>query len=453
MSLFARFKSTFIGLAAAWALVSSPIASARDDSVCANASEINPNPVGKGIGGTGHAPEGGIGGSGAPEHGGIGGTGDALSPSALLPESDGDTTIIGIVTGFASICVAGVEVYYDAQTPVFDNGQVAKLSSLAVGKMVMLKAERVDRRMQAHAIGIFDAVAGPVERVDMQHQQMRVLGQTVRLDANTAKQISDGVNVRVSGHRLANGEIVATRVDVVDKGALASTVGVVTAVASGAISINGTRVQLPNNLALHPIKVGTEIQVFGTAEANGLKASQVALQPLQNVLRQSNRAILEGFVTNDGKDQLTISGTELRAKRSVKSGTAKDKVVKVEMRRDLNGDWLADAVEGRSGRLFDQQSRQNGSDKGSGDRSGSSDASDGSDAMHGSGSSELSHESGSSGSSHDSGSSGSSHGSGSSHEPGSSGSSHGSGSGSSSRSSGSSNSGRSSGSGSSGKSK
>ena len=77
------------------------------------------------------------------EHGGFGGTGDAVATSLLPKDTQGGVAIIGVVTGFASICVNGEEVFYDESTPVYDNGMAARLSSLATGKMVMLKADRV----------------------------------------------------------------------------------------------------------------------------------------------------------------------------------------------------------------------------------------------------------------------------------------------------------------------
>ena len=73
-------------------------------------------------GGRPYPDEGGIGGTGArpssPEEGGIGGT--ATRPSAPDDEGgiggtgiavQGDTGIIGTITGFGSICVGGVEIH------------------------------------------------------------------------------------------------------------------------------------------------------------------------------------------------------------------------------------------------------------------------------------------------------------------------------------------------------
>jgi hypothetical protein len=55
-----------------------------------------------GIGGTGSRAQDGVGGTGSKADGGIGGTG---------ARAEGDVGLLGVITGFASICVNGVEVH------------------------------------------------------------------------------------------------------------------------------------------------------------------------------------------------------------------------------------------------------------------------------------------------------------------------------------------------------
>lgn len=70
-----------------------------------------------GIGGTGIAPNRGIGGTGIkPESGGIGGTG-------IQANGIGGTGIVGVITGFGSICVNNLEVNYFSNTPVDLDGK------------------------------------------------------------------------------------------------------------------------------------------------------------------------------------------------------------------------------------------------------------------------------------------------------------------------------------------
>lgn len=100
-------------------LLGNVAAHAASDGVCSTASMINPTTINGGMGGTGTPANGGFGGTGVTdEHGGndgtgspvaqrgMGGTGDSVAENSLLPEDgDGGIAIVGVITGFASICV------------------------------------------------------------------------------------------------------------------------------------------------------------------------------------------------------------------------------------------------------------------------------------------------------------------------------------------------------------
>jgi Domain of unknown function (DUF5666) len=313
-----------------------------------------------GLGGTGVTADGGLGGTGvSTEHGGMGGTGDAVVGTLLPNDSQGGIAIVGVVTGFASVCVNGVEVHYDASTPVFDNGDSTQLSSLAAGKMVMLKADEVNGQLRARSIGMFDALVGPIDKLDIKNLQMEVMGQIVQLDEMTMQQmraLSSGAMVRVSGHRLANGAIVATRVGVTNNKSLASTLGIVTNVASDGFSISGTKINLNNKNMLDKIKVGNEMRVSGAWNRKAIKASHIEAQPIKNMMNRSNSAIMEGFVGLDGSSSMSLAGTEIvfsQIKASYRSIVqSHGKVVKMEVHRDKTGKWVCDKLDEREGALF-----------------------------------------------------------------------------------------------------
>ena len=423
--------------------------------VCSSASTINPNILDSGMGGTGAVANSGIGGTGAvansgmggtgvtndngfggtgmtadggmggtgittgisTEHGGIGGTGDAVTTSLLPQDTQGGVAIIGVVTGFASICVNGQEVFYDKHTPVYDNGIAAKLSSLATGKMVMLKADKVGGRLHARSIGLFDAVAGPVERIDTKLNQMQVMGQTVRLSQNIKQQIKDlnpNTSVRVSGHRLDNGEIVATRVDIGKTDSGASTIGLVTSLDHDSMVVNGTHIHIvntniTNKNGFDKIKVGNEVRVSGVWDGRAMKADRVESQPITNSINRADTAIVEGFVRLGHENTMHLDGTEIQASQgnTPYNGIEKShgKVVKIEMRRDNKGLWVCDKLEQRSGKLFEQHGTfKKDSDSNSGGElsSGSDNNGDMSSGSDNSGSNSGSDSGGNSGSSHDS---------------------------------------------------
>lgn len=460
-----------------------------DAGACSTASLINPYSLDGGISGTGTPAKGGVSGTGSPvanggvggtgisvakggvsgtgapleaggvagtgspvaKGGGIGGTGDSLPAYALLPtDAAGNIGIMGVVTGFASICVNGEEVQYESSTPIYDNGKVARLADLAVGKTVMLTASKVDGNLHAKAIGLFNAVTGPVQGVDVARQQIKVMGQTVRVNQTIARELAAaklGAVVRVSGYRLDNGNVVASRVDLVSDTAKANTLGMVTGIARDGFVVNGTKVSVANRQLLENVKVGSEVQVSGSWSNGALKAGHVETQPINKVVNLVDSAIMEGYVRQQGKDSLSISGTEVTAVQGDSLNKFKDKLVKIELRRNNSGKWVAEKISERKGKRLDNEIQLNDNEDSGNSNSGKDeDVSDSSDTSANSGSgSTSSSSSDSSGSSGSSGSGSASGGSSSGHGSSSGGSSGGSRSGGGSTSSSGGGSGRSGG--------
>ncbi|MFA6489038.1 MAG: DUF5666 domain-containing protein, partial [Sideroxydans sp.] len=132
------------------------------------------------------AEEGGIGGTGAPlaisaleNEGGIGGTG------AQAKGGIGGTGIVGTITGFASVCINGLEVNYDDATRVSSNGQAAGIEKLAIGQVIAIDAMDAKNGMLAREIEILNAVEGPVTGLKVEGGLVEVMGQQVRLNDAT----------------------------------------------------------------------------------------------------------------------------------------------------------------------------------------------------------------------------------------------------------------------------
>jgi hypothetical protein len=161
---------------------------------------------------------GGIGGTGI-DPGGIGGTGQ---------RAEAEVGVLGVITGFASICVNGIEVHFDANTPVSLNGDLASAKALGVGQLVSVLAVGTGTQARAQWIDIVDATVGPVTAVESAGTLLQVNKQRVRIDSSTvlgpglgrtelaAAQVGD--TLRVSGLRSADGTIVATRVETAPQG-------------------------------------------------------------------------------------------------------------------------------------------------------------------------------------------------------------------------------------------
>ncbi len=93
----------------------------------------------------------------------------------------GGTGIVGIVTGFGSVCVNGLEVAYDDLTAIDSNGAADSPVDLAVGQLVVVEATGRGDRLRAERIAARDAAVGPVFEIDPVRGALVVLGQDVRV--------------------------------------------------------------------------------------------------------------------------------------------------------------------------------------------------------------------------------------------------------------------------------
>ena len=144
---------------------------------------------------------------------GIGGTG---APAIQLAERGiGGTGIIGVVTGFASICLAGREVALPAGVPIEIGGVPADPRALRAGQVAAIEASGDGGTLTARRIAVRYEVSGPVEFVTA--DRLQVAGQTVLLGPDTWLRTPPALGqwVAVSGLRNAAGAVVATRLDLV----------------------------------------------------------------------------------------------------------------------------------------------------------------------------------------------------------------------------------------------
>ena len=198
----------------AWAgLIASLPAPVNAENACAPATEYRPllnlNGDPGGIGGTGQR---------ANNEGGIGGTGHQLDPEGGI----GGTGVIGTITGFASICVNGLEVHFDNSAKVTENGKPSTSRGLAIGQVVVVEAGSTARGLEARRIAIVHALEGPITRPSNANPkgQIEVMGARVTpVNAqmrNQLTQLKVGDWVQVSGHPAPDGGVLASRVARID---------------------------------------------------------------------------------------------------------------------------------------------------------------------------------------------------------------------------------------------
>ena len=236
---------------------------------------------GEGLGGTGQRADiEGIGGTGhRPDAGGIGGTGRQANSQGIGGagiRSAGEILVHGMVTGFASICVNGIEIHYENHVPVVRDGQSVAAAELGIGQMVTASARRSAAGLQALEILAHSEVVGKVTSLDRRSARLSVLGQSVRLDPRSMRVagLTLGSIVRVSGLRDINGEIRATRMEVVRERVDSSISGVPKVLGERLIRIGGLRIILPPGTQAAGL-AGAEWHLSGQATEHALIARHI----------------------------------------------------------------------------------------------------------------------------------------------------------------------------------
>lgn len=285
---------------------------------CQVGPDGGPVPGERGIGGTG-APadamrqaERGLGGTGIRRkegdpvlaERGIGGTG---APTVQQAERGiGGTGIVGVITGFASICLAGQEVALDPSVPVMVESRRSTPSALRAGQVAVVEATGSGGALQARRVEVRYEVTGPVEAAEADGA-LRIAGQRVLSPARAAASAAGeawprrGDWVAVSGLRRPDGSIQATRLDGMAPGP-ARVHGVLQREA-GAARIGGLEIRgVPQDLP----ETDRGVIVAGRYENGILRAESVVPDPLVTdptayFGRQVRAFVLESFVAPDGR--------------------------------------------------------------------------------------------------------------------------------------------------------
>jgi hypothetical protein len=170
--------------------------------------------------------------------------------------------IVGVITGFASICVARLEVHYGADTPVRVDGTAGLARHLAIGQVVVVEAEGVGNSLQARSVEVVHALSGPVEQ--MAASGAVVAGRRVTMSlqdpAVAASANAGGTSVHVSALPGTDGTLLATRIDLASASEPGRLVGTVTRLAADRAEIDSQRVSIHRSLA-RLVRVAQEVRL------------------------------------------------------------------------------------------------------------------------------------------------------------------------------------------------
>ncbi len=264
----------------------------------------------RGLGGTGvRVADRGIGGTGAPVRmadRGIGGTGAPIG-------------VRGTVTGFASICVNGLEIAY-AQTDKVDiDGIELEARELRVGQVVTLRADPAPGALVAADLSVRHAVSGPIEAVENGGMNLIVAGQSVLMGAGSpgADLLRPGDWLEVSGLRDPAGYIVAARADVRGPGQVV--ISGKLAGRAGALRIGGARLA-----GVVPAEINSGVTVAGDYADGVLTVRRVI--SAGDTLSGAGRGVIyiEAYAKSGGGQTLQI-GDDLTAEIASSFGKLPDR--------------------------------------------------------------------------------------------------------------------------------
>lgn len=282
-----------------------------DSNPLAGRSAVLPastSPGDGGIGGTGRAPDG-------PETGGVGGTGVRGERAVGLPVASVESMgIVGVVTGFASVCVNGLEVHIDDATPVSENGRTAHVGNLAVGQFVSIDARASAGGLRASDIAIVHLIEGPLSM--RPGGGFAVMGQPIELLENarveTPDALTPGRMVKVSGMRAPDGQIRATRIELAPGLKEVSVLGDITRNQGEPARIEGLR--LRGNAAV-PAGTAPWAQVLARGQWDGesLVVTTIAADPTFRFTRHTGKVVLEALVSGSLLDgNITACGLSVK---------------------------------------------------------------------------------------------------------------------------------------------
>ncbi|HET6308085.1 MAG TPA: DUF5666 domain-containing protein [Rhodopila sp.] len=277
---------------------------------------------------------------------GIGGTGGPAR-TQVAERGIGGTGIVGVVTGFASVCVDGLEVRLDRNVPVSVNGAVGNSGQLRVGQLVVIDADAPPTGphsvTQARSVAVRYEVSGPIEAVDVKADELMVAGQRVGVSGSTwvAGRFSVGTWVTVSGLRQPDGTIIASRLDRARPGVL---------VVRGKVVREGRTTRIGNLVLRGPaadaVAPGAFVLVQGRYGQTGAEVTSAELDllsedPVQYLGLSARRLVVQGFARVAWGRVWLNNGQHFAAGPEVRGGFSRYRDAVVWLERGTDGSFVA----------------------------------------------------------------------------------------------------------------
>ena len=145
------------------------------------------------------------------------------APTVPTPPTSSATTteITGVITGFGSVFVNGVEYETDSAKVSTDDNAGASETDLQIGMIITLNGEINEGGTTGNASSIHydEQIKGPLDSIDLIGNSLSVLGQTILFDDLTSLdnviliELIPGDFLEISGFFDADGNLYATRIE------------------------------------------------------------------------------------------------------------------------------------------------------------------------------------------------------------------------------------------------
>ncbi|WP_407332005.1 DUF5666 domain-containing protein [Enterovibrio sp. 27052020O] len=297
--------------------------------------------------------------------------GDSDSTTSTSTPTESTSAVTGVITGFGSVFINGVEYETSSASISTDDDAGATESDLEVGMIVSIAGEINSDGVTGSATAIFyeEQLKGPLSgTVDTTNQTLTVLGQNVTYDDLTSlgtldlTTLTDGNLLEISGYTQSDGSIYATRIKLESGGANVTykIQGNVSGVNTGAntfslgtLTINYASAEL-KKLTESDLVNGLPVRVKGDATNYNAGLSTFTVNEVkskQEDYDDGSKGSIEGYITRfasssdfDVNSVSVVTNSSTEFDDGAASDLALDIQVKVKGTFDDNGNLVATKV-------------------------------------------------------------------------------------------------------------
>jgi len=307
--------------------------------------------------------------------------GDPITTQAGI---SGTGIVVGIITGFGSVFVNGIEFETDNSSFDVDGNTLATQNDLEIGMVVTINGSIDENGLTGTASSIVfdDEIEGPINSEpvvvsgsDNSQKTLSVLGFTITIDKlntvfkdTTFDTLTINDIVEVSGFRTASNQISATLVKKTDdfqpgqsEVELKATISEFSA-ANSSFKLTDTLVNFDSNTTIEgniPLADGLFVEVKGILEsANVITASKIEIEDEDSQFDEDSGTIsLQGIISDfNSLSDFKINGQAIDASNALLMPADADSQlengIKVEVEGSiLNGILQADKLELRQGKI------------------------------------------------------------------------------------------------------